>query len=294
MAKETYRNVRKNKFTQVGNTLLWDKEVTLQAKGLLSIFLSNSEDWELNMKEIIKRSKNGRDAQYKIVDELIKLGYFARVEIRQGGKFIEMVYLFSDDKADVEEELEVFRDNPNAIINPNKKKKKTMKITPLPENQDTAKKASEPFPEIQDTDIPETVTPDTEYQYINNTSLNNTNGNNTNLNNTNIYQSIDSELNEIANVPMQVKKVISMNKKRLIDDHISVVEVISFYQSSDNTVNNMDFVYILSNVLTKTKKPIQSFNHVMKTAIKNHYDEYEGEPMPNVGDTYEDIRQDEY
>lgn len=71
MTKNTYRNAKKEKFTQVSNSLLWDKKATLQAKGLLSIFLFNSNDWELNMKEIITRSKNGRDAHYNVVNELI-------------------------------------------------------------------------------------------------------------------------------------------------------------------------------------------------------------------------------
>ena len=60
--KESYRNVRRANYTQVTNSLLNDKEATLQAKGLLSIFLSNSDDWEIHMDEIITRSKNGRDA----------------------------------------------------------------------------------------------------------------------------------------------------------------------------------------------------------------------------------------
>jgi len=183
MAAETYLNVRKNNFTMVGNELLNDKALTLQAKGLLSIFISNDTDkFKINMKEIISRSKNGRDAQYKIVDELIKHGYFARVEIREGGKFVQMIYLFSDNKADVAEALKQFANDENAIINPDKKKKKVEKA-PLPENQDTVKK---PFPENQDTEIQYTENADTVFQDINNTNLKNTKSNNTKSNNTNL------------------------------------------------------------------------------------------------------------
>src|SRR5699024_6987410 len=106
MSNISFRNVRKkSNFTQVNNELLWNPELTLQAKGLLSVFLSNSDEWQLNMKEIIKRSKNGRDAHYNIVNELIKNGYFARIEIRGTHGFESMEYIFSDDKKDIENEL---------------------------------------------------------------------------------------------------------------------------------------------------------------------------------------------
>ncbi|MDQ0976600.1 hypothetical protein QFZ31_006652 [Neobacillus niacini] len=291
MAQEEYVNVRKNKFTQVGNSLLWDKAVTLQAKGLLTIFLSNSGDWKLNMREVFGRSKNGRDAQYKIVDELIKHGYFARVELREGGKFVKMVYLFSDDKADVTEYLKQFAGNPNAIINPDKKKKKsvdTVDNSPLPENQDTVNNSQKPFPENQDTDIQDTDSSDTVNQDNNNTNLNYTKENNTKVNN--INQSIDSELNDISNneMPMLVKKQISVNQKRLIDDNISVIEILSFYSSTENTVIESDFAVILGNVLKKTKGKINNFHAVMKKAITNWSDEYQyanDETAPTIEET---------
>lgn len=64
MSTTSYRNVRKSKFTQISNDLLNDEQLTLESKALLSIFLSNSDNWNLHMSEIIKRSKNGRDAHY--------------------------------------------------------------------------------------------------------------------------------------------------------------------------------------------------------------------------------------
>lgn len=108
MTKTTYRNAKKEKFTPISNSLLWDKEVSLQSKGLLAIFLSNSDDWELNMKEIITRFKNGRDAHYKILSELIELGYFARVQVVDpaNNHFEEMIYIFSDVKQEITDEIE--------------------------------------------------------------------------------------------------------------------------------------------------------------------------------------------
>lgn len=139
--KESYRNVRTAKYTQVSNSFLNDKEGSLQAKGLLSILLSNSDDWEIHMSEIISRSKNGRDAHYATINELIKLGYFARISvIGADNRFEEMIYLFSDIKNDVEEEI-------NRIKNWAKEVDKKLTIEfrgvkePFPKN----KKSSEPL-----------------------------------------------------------------------------------------------------------------------------------------------------
>ncbi|MYL43977.1 hypothetical protein [Virgibacillus salexigens] len=186
MSNTNYRNVRKEKFTQVSNDFLWDKSLSLQAKGLLSIFLSNSTDWDTNMKEIIKRSKNGRDAHYNVVNELIKHGYFARVEIRGKGKdgFEDMEYLFSDCKNDVENELvaikeQALNNNKQVFIEfkdqlDKKKKGKSDKQNSLDtENQDAVN--------LLDTENQDAENKDAENQYINNTKSNNTKGNNTNI-----------------------------------------------------------------------------------------------------------------
>lgn len=170
--KESYRNARKEKYTPVANSLLNDKEATLQAKGLLSIFLSNSEDWEIHMAEIISRSKNGRDAHYKIVNELIELGYFARIQVagRFRNRFEEMIYVFSDIKQDVEDELENIKkwaeeNEKDLIIEYKIKKEKRFKID-----------SPAPFPDFQET----------ENKYSENKDNNNTKRNKTNFNNKDI------------------------------------------------------------------------------------------------------------
>jgi hypothetical protein len=172
--KETYRNVRKERYTQVSNGLLNDKEATLQAKGLLSIFLSNSEDWEIHMANIISRSKNGRDAHYTVVKELIKLGYFARIQVLgEKGRFEEMVYLFSDIKRDVADEIK--RMNEWAS-----EQGKILKVEYL-----DSKKTPEESPV---TESQETEKAEEESQYNNNTK-----GKNTKNNNTNKYIKIDDD-----------------------------------------------------------------------------------------------------
>ncbi|SRR5690625_193069 len=193
-ANTIYRNVRKTDFTQINNSMLWEKELTLQAKGLLSIFLSNSNDWDLNMKEIINRSKNGRDAHYKIVKELIEKGYFARIETNGSNGFESMQYLFSDNPKDIEEELInieksipenkviyiEYKGRTDKLKKEDHKKKERLDeeiedaiINTFTESQETP--VNKAFTESQ-----ETESPYTESQYINNTNCNNTNLHNTN------------------------------------------------------------------------------------------------------------------
>ena len=52
--------------------------------------------------------KNSRDAHYKVVNELIELGYFARIQVMNGSsnRFEEMIYYFTDIKQDVADELD--------------------------------------------------------------------------------------------------------------------------------------------------------------------------------------------
>lgn len=283
MATETYVNVRKNKFTQVSNGVLWDKDVTLQAKGLLSIFLSNSDDWELNIKEIITRSKNGRDAHYKIIDELIQHGYFARVELRNDKKqFERMVYIFSDEKEDVIEGVKQFAENPLAFVNQDKKGSKSVDSVdnqPFPESQYTGNSSEKPFPENQDSGIQDSGNADTENQYTNNNNLNYTKENNTKSNNT-INQSYLQEIDnmfETKELPVNVLRVLSKNKDRLIDLQLMPIDILSFYKSSDNTVNDNDFTEILNRAV---KNDIKNFASYMKTAIANWYKEYNAMLMP--------------
>lgn len=78
----------KNKnFTVLDNTGLRDKNLTWQAKGMLSYLLSLPDDWKIYVKELSGRSKNGRDATGNILKELINKNYIVRSEKREKGKF---------------------------------------------------------------------------------------------------------------------------------------------------------------------------------------------------------------
>lgn len=72
----------KEPFTLIPNRILNDKSMSLEAKGLLSIMLSNSEDWKNVMSEIYSRSSNGDKSQQRVFKELKKLGYVTQTKTR--------------------------------------------------------------------------------------------------------------------------------------------------------------------------------------------------------------------
>lgn len=246
IVKTTYRNARKEKFTPISNSLLWDKEASLQAKGLLSIFLSNSDDWELNMKEIITRSKNGRDAHYKIVNELIELGYFARVQVVDPTKrqFEEMIYIFSDIKQEVEDEIENVKkwasDNCKHLIieyKTKKEKDKKMKDEPVPENQDAA-----------------------------NQDNNNTKGNNTNSNNHNI-----DYIDDDKRTSQQVGKDSAAHNEESINLIIS-----NFRQATKGELTERSFKAVVRKVIDKYNQgKVNSFRDYLATALTRKMEELE-------------------
>jgi len=186
--KTGFRNARRKHFTQISNDLLNDFEVTLQAKGLLTLFLSNTEDWKIVMPNIIKRSKNGRDSHYGILDELIYHGYVARLVFKdkETNIYKEQIYVFSDDKIDVQEAINTYKESTDEdttleITYRVKKDKKKRKKQSKKENQ-----SNPPFTENQDMDNkPFTENQDTENEDAENQYINNTKGQNTNLDNTN-------------------------------------------------------------------------------------------------------------
>ena len=83
-------------FTQVPNVVLKDTRLTLKAKGLYAYLFSKPDGWQFNPKIIIKEIKEGRDAFYAAMNELIDCGYIQRHQQNANGKFGSSVYQFID------------------------------------------------------------------------------------------------------------------------------------------------------------------------------------------------------
>ena len=78
-------------FTQVGNKVLRDPNLSLKAKGLYAWLYSKPDEWDFSMKRVPLESKDGEKAAYAAIRELERAGYVARRKKGDG----RMVYLLS-------------------------------------------------------------------------------------------------------------------------------------------------------------------------------------------------------
>ncbi len=68
------RNTLEN-YLQMSNHSAQNDNLSLQAKGLLMVLMSNQDTWRPYIDELSKRSKNGRDAHRSAFEELKEAGY---------------------------------------------------------------------------------------------------------------------------------------------------------------------------------------------------------------------------
>lgn len=80
----------------MNNAFLQDKNLSLQAKGLLAEILSNKDDWRIYISELESRSTNGRDAHRKAYKELQEAGYI-RIVKKSDGKSGVQTFVFAQD-----------------------------------------------------------------------------------------------------------------------------------------------------------------------------------------------------
>ena len=72
-------NKTKN-YTTISNFHLKEKEMSLKAKGLLSLMLSLPEDWDYSVGGLAKLSKDGKDSVTNTLIELERFGYVKRTQ----------------------------------------------------------------------------------------------------------------------------------------------------------------------------------------------------------------------
>ena len=80
-------------FTIMSNTHFKEREMSLKAKGLLSLMLSLPDDWSYNIKGLCALSKDGKDSVMSALAELEKFGYLTRTrETDSKGRFSGVRY----------------------------------------------------------------------------------------------------------------------------------------------------------------------------------------------------------
>lgn len=74
-----------NRFTKVSNALLWDKTLSIEAKGLMCYLLSCKDDCNFTIEKIMYNTNTKRRKMDRIMQELIGKGYFEK-KIIKGAK----------------------------------------------------------------------------------------------------------------------------------------------------------------------------------------------------------------
>jgi len=120
---------KNNNYTTINNEFIFNKNMSLKAKGLLCHLLALPENWELYVEEIEKWHKDGKKAIYSCFKELSQLGYIERTTQREKGKIVKWDYIVYEkplsQKVEVEK-LQVEKEpllNTNIILNTDNTKK---------------------------------------------------------------------------------------------------------------------------------------------------------------------------
>ena len=78
----TVIRVEKNReYVVMNNKFLRNKEMSLKAKGLMSLMLSLPDDWDYSINGLATLSKDGKDSVMSALKELEKFGYLERKRI---------------------------------------------------------------------------------------------------------------------------------------------------------------------------------------------------------------------
>jgi hypothetical protein len=82
-----------NNFSVINNEFIFNKNMSLKAKGLLCHLLALPNDWDLYVEEVEKWHKDGKKAIYSAFKELKVLGYVDRIQKREKGKIVKWDYI---------------------------------------------------------------------------------------------------------------------------------------------------------------------------------------------------------
>ena len=83
--------IQKSKnYSIISNKIIRNKELSLKAKGLMTLILSLPDNWELSVNGLVKIVKESKNTVYSILKELNKKGYVERqVQRDSSGKVLK-------------------------------------------------------------------------------------------------------------------------------------------------------------------------------------------------------------
>ena len=89
---EIFRVIKNKDFSIISNNIFKDKNLSLKAKGLLSLLLSLSDNWKLSINGLNAILKEGHRSIRNTINELIKYKYMDRYQVRENGKILYWNY----------------------------------------------------------------------------------------------------------------------------------------------------------------------------------------------------------
>ena len=133
---------KSSNFTTINNEFIFNKDMSLKAKGLLCHLLALPETWDLYVEEVEKWHKDKKDSIYTGFKELMTLGYVQRIQKREAGKFKGFDYIvFEKPKMDLSETVLSETENPH-LLN-----------TDIKLNTDIIKKEQFDFEELEELNV---------------------------------------------------------------------------------------------------------------------------------------------
>ena len=120
---EVFRVNRTKDYTVMSNHHFKNKNLSLKAKGLLSLMLSLPDDWNYSIKGLVTLSRDGRDSVMAALKELESEGYIVRRRLRNSkGQVADTEYIISETPmstpmSDFPTQVKSTQDNP-ALENP--------------------------------------------------------------------------------------------------------------------------------------------------------------------------------
>ena len=121
------RVVKDKNFTTINNEFIFNKNMSLKAKGLLCHLLALPNDWKLYVEEVTKWHKDGKASIYSSFKELMAHKYLERRVIRHNGKILEWEYIVYEkplsgfqevEKLDVKNQPLLNTDNNKDLLKP--------------------------------------------------------------------------------------------------------------------------------------------------------------------------------
>lgn len=220
---EVFRVNKTKDYTVMSNHHFKNKNLSLKAKGLLSLMLSLPDDWNYSIKGLVALSKDGRDSVMTTLKELESEGYILRRRLRNTkGQVSDTEYIISETPmSDFPTQEKPTQDNP------------------------TLEKPMQENPTLSNTN--QSNTNIIKYPSINHSS-------NSQTENSNVENYVENFDDIISEVKEQIDYIRFIQEKKSTDDLDEIVNIIAeiYISHKDRKINGCTIPYtVIESVFRK-------------------------------------------